>query len=132
MGVARKGSKSVTFYLDEALDEVLSDFATKTFRSKSNAAELLLRKSLQELGDFNEGIDLPARPAMIRRKAGELLDRAPKKPGPKPKAPPAVEDDIPEAPKKRRGRPPKAEKAVPAAPAAQPKRRGRKAASAAV
>ena len=127
MGIARKGSKSVTFYLDESLDQLLTDFATKTFRTKSNAAELLLRKALEDIGNYDDGVALPERPPVARRKAGELLDRPPKKPGRKPKPLPPIQDEIPE---KKRGRVKKAAAPAPA-PAAAPKRgRPRKSAAA--
>lgn len=124
MGVARKGSKSVTFYVDEVLDEALDEFAAKTFRTKSNAVEMLLCKALSEV---DESIPLPERTTKPRRKAGELLDRPAKKPGRKPKdLSSPVDDVIPEpAPKKRAAAKPK-----PAAAAAPKRGRPRKTAAA--
>jgi len=126
MGVARKGSKSVTFYLAGDLDDILIDFAAKTFRTKSNAVELLIRKALETIGDYNEGIDFPDRPTIDRRKPGDLLDRPAKKPGRKPKAKVSpVEDDIEVGKPVRKTRKPAKQAATPATPAAPATKRGR-------
>jgi len=100
MGEARKGSKSVTYYIDSEIERKVGEFADATFRSKSQAIELLVILGLAAAEEQSMVSVMPSRTEVQRREYGELLDREPLKPGRKParkKAAVAVAEEAPEA-----------------------------------
>ena len=129
MGEARKDSKSITYYLSKSTLAKVDEFAVRTFRNKSQAVEMILEIGLRSIDEAGLDQSLPERVIAPRRQPGELMDREPKKPGPKARrkvaepAEPAEAEAVAEAPKPR-GRKPRAK--VEAEVAEAPKPRGRK------
>jgi len=127
MGSARKDAKSITYYLRNSICDRIDEFAVRTFRNKSQAVEMLLEIGLRNVEEMGLDQSMPERAMAPRRQPGELLDREPRKPGPKARKAPepvAEVEAVAEAPKPR-GRKPRA-KVEPVAEVEAPKPRARK------
>jgi hypothetical protein len=108
MGEARKDSKSMTYYLCKSTCDKVDELAARTYRNKSQTVEMLLEIGLRNVQEMGLDQSLPERVVSPRRQPGELMDREPKRPGPKArKEPEPVAEVVAEAPKPR-GRKPKA------------------------